>query len=74
MLTDAEMEQLRNPEGAKFDRLFLRAMIRHHEGAIEIAEHQLDTGMHPDAKAMAQSIITSQQAEIEHMRQLFDTQ
>ncbi|MCI0688153.1 MAG: DUF305 domain-containing protein [Sporichthyaceae bacterium] len=72
MLTEAEMEQLRYSEGAEFDRLFLEGMIRHHEGAIEMAQHELETGMNPDAKAMAQSIISSQRAEIDHMQQLLD--
>lgn len=37
-----------------------------------MAEPELEAGTNPDAKAMAQSIIDSQQAEIDHMRQLLD--
>jgi len=72
MLTGTEMQRLRNAEGTEFDRLFLEEMIRHHEGAIEMAEHELETGMNPDAKTMAQSIISSQRAQIDRMGTLLD--
>lgn len=69
MLTEGRMNQLREAKGAEFDRLFLEGMIVHHEGAIEMAQTELANGLNPDAKAMAQSIITSQQAEIDQMQQ-----
>ena len=34
MLTPAQMQALRKANGAKFDHLFLRDMIQHHEGAL----------------------------------------
>lgn len=70
MLADAQMDELRAADGARFDRLFLEGMIAHHEGAITMAREELQAGLNPDAKAMAQSIITSQQAEIDEMRGL----
>lgn len=66
--------RLRNAEGTEFDRLFLEGMIQHHQGAIEMAEHELETGTNPDAMAMAESIVSAQQAEIDHMRELLDQQ
>jgi uncharacterized protein (DUF305 family) len=38
MLTDAELQTLADAQGAEFDRLFAEYMIKHHEGAIEMAE------------------------------------
>jgi uncharacterized protein (DUF305 family) len=36
MLTDAQMRELEQAEGARFDRLFLTYMIQHHRGAVEM--------------------------------------
>ncbi len=38
MLTDAELAQLDKARGAEFDRLFLRFMIKHHEGALTMVD------------------------------------
>ena len=38
MMTEAEMGELRAASGPSFDRLFLQAMIRHHEGAVAMAK------------------------------------
>ena len=53
-------------------RLYLEQMIEHHEGAIEMAEDELDDGAEdPDVLALAeQRIITSQTAEIATMEDL----
>ncbi len=70
MLSEAEMAQLRQASGAEFDRLFLEGMIRHHEGAVTMAQEELDKGHNPEAKELARHIIDSQQAEIGEMRRL----
>ena len=44
-------------------------MIEHHEGAIEMAKQQAE-GVYQPAIDLAESIETSQQAEIDHMREL----
>ncbi|MFN2555300.1 MAG: DUF305 domain-containing protein [Nitriliruptorales bacterium] len=67
MLGGAEMAQLRQASGPAFDRLFLEGMIRHHEGAVRMAQEELDKGQFPDAKQLARQIITAQQAEISEM-------
>lgn len=36
MLTPEEMSELESASGARFDELFLRYMIQHHEGAVEM--------------------------------------
>jgi len=38
MLSDEEIQSLRDAEGVTFDRLFLEGMIMHHEGAIKMAQ------------------------------------
>lgn len=72
MMSDAEMGSLMKASGAEFDRMFLEMMIRHHEGAIEMAKAEQTKGANAEAKQLAGSIATSQSAEIEEMRDLLD--
>lgn len=70
ILTDQEMGQLTAASQGAFDRLFLQLMIRHHQGAIEMATTEQRAGQNTDAIAMAKGIITAQTAEITEMQQL----
>jgi len=54
---------------AQFDLRFMNAMIPHHESAIAMATDALSKSKRPEIKKLAQDIITSQQAEIEQMKQ-----
>jgi uncharacterized protein (DUF305 family) len=54
---------------AEFDLRFINAMIPHHEGAVTMAQDALSKSKRPEIKKLAQSIITSQQKEIEQMKQ-----
>ena len=45
-------------------------MIRHHEGAVAIAEAEVTGGSHPDAVELAKEMIATQQAEIATMQQI----
>ena len=65
-----QMEQLRNATGAEFDRMFLTMMIEHHQGAVRQAQQEVDQGSNPDAKQLAEKIVTDQNAEIARMRTL----
>lgn len=51
-----------------FDAAFLRMMIPHHEGAIEMANAELAKGEDPELKELAQEIVDAQQREIADMR------
>lgn len=70
MLSDDEMSRLRAAEGAEFDRLFLEGMIRHHEGAVDMARTEVAEGQFTEATGLARRIIEDQQAEIAEMRGL----
>ena len=71
MLDAKEMEKLRNSTGEEFDRLFLEGMIKHHEGAIDMAE-MISDSTNSEVANLGKSIIASQRAEIEAMRALLD--
>ena len=72
MVTEADMAGLRKARGGKFDRMFLRLMIAHHRGAIEMAGTELAEGVNPEARRLAQTIKDTQRAEIRRMRELLD--
>ena len=69
MLSESEIETLRNSNGAAFDRLFLEGMIGHHEGAIEMVEI-IDGSKNSEVKELAANIVSSQSAEITAMKEL----
>lgn len=70
MMSDADMAALEAADGVEAARLFLEQMIEHHEGAVEMAQDELDDGVNPDVLALAERIIVSQTAEIATMREL----
>ena len=55
-------------EGVDANRFFLTQMIAHHEGAISVAQTEIEEGQSPPAVAMARSIVTTQQQEIDTMK------
>jgi uncharacterized protein (DUF305 family) len=70
MMTAEEMKQLEAAKGAEFDRMWIQMMIKHHEGAIDMARTELSKGSSSEAKALAQKVIDAQQAEITEMQAL----
>lgn len=69
MMSDQQLDQLRQAQGADAARQFLTGMIAHHEGAVRMAQTELDTGKAEDAKKLARDIIDAQQREIATMKQ-----
>jgi uncharacterized protein (DUF305 family) len=70
MMTDEELANLEAAQGQEFEDMWLEMMIEHHEGAIEMAQDEQADGAFELAIDLAESIETSQQAEIDHMREL----
>jgi len=70
MMSDEQMGQLDDAAGADAARIYLEQMIRHHRGAIVMAQNEVDNGQNPEAIALAKAIITAQNAEIEEMEGL----
>ena len=75
MLTPKQMDELRAAKGADFDRLFLKGMIQHHEGALVMVKDLLDTaGAGQDAElfSFAADVDSGQRAEIRSMQTLLE--
>lgn len=70
MVDEATMTKLESLSGAEFDTLWLESMISHHQGAIEMARAEIAHGENVDAKRLAQTIIDTQQAEIDRMNRM----
>ena len=54
--------------GANEDEAFVRGMLPHHQGAIDMARTELAYGRDPVLRHLAQRIIATQQQEIMEMR------
>ena len=70
MMSGGDLTALRAADGVEASRLYLEQMIVHHEGAVEMAQAQVDDGKDPAAVALAQTIIDAQTEEIQEMRDL----
>ncbi|WP_086818787.1 DUF305 domain-containing protein [Allokutzneria sp. NRRL B-24872] len=70
MMTPQQMAELKAGKGVGFDKAWLRMMIEHHRGALEMSRAELAKGSDADAKKLAQSILDSQQKEIDEMTAL----
>lgn len=70
MMDDTEMAALAATTDAEFDTLFVDMMIRHHQGAIAMANAVLIEGTDPGVRALAEAIIAAQEGEIAEMQGL----
>ncbi|MEO6940530.1 MAG: DUF305 domain-containing protein [Candidatus Kapaibacterium sp.] len=67
-MMNSQMVQELGPAGKEYEDHYIDGMIPHHESAISMAKDALTKSTHPEIKALAQSIITSQQKEIDQMK------
>lgn len=70
MATGAQLRKLGTLDGEKFDQLFLKLMITHHEGAITMATDLKAQGNNILVEEMADDVIAQQATEISRMRDL----
>ncbi|MGO4144194.1 DUF305 domain-containing protein [Paenarthrobacter sp. YAF11_1] len=73
MLTDDDLKKLSEAKGTEAAKLFLTQMIAHHEGAVTMAKTEITQGSNPEAVQLSKDIVTSQEAEIQEMRDLLAT-
>ena len=69
MLSQSELSELRAAQGKDFDLLFLQGMIKHHEGAIVMAQ-DVANSKNQDVANLSASIIAAQKLEIATMEEL----
>ena len=63
MATEDELAELRSLSGTEFDVEFLRLMIRHHQGGLEMAEYAAEHAGVPAVERLARTIAETQSAE-----------
>ncbi|MER5870705.1 DUF305 domain-containing protein [Streptomyces sp. NPDC002044] len=68
MATERQLTDLAAASGADFDRLFLKLMTAHHEGAVKMAGEALAGGNNVAVEEMANEVVATQSAEIHRMR------
>ncbi|MEX2345602.1 MAG: DUF305 domain-containing protein [Balneolaceae bacterium] len=71
MLSQDQLEELRNAQGSDFDRLFLTYMIEHHQGAVIMVKNLFSTdgaATEEEAFRLASDIQVDQITEIERMK------
>jgi uncharacterized protein (DUF305 family) len=70
LMSEGQMQDLDLADGPAGQRLFLEGMIRHHEGAVVIAEAEVTSGSHPGAVELAKEIVATQTTEVAAMQQI----
>ena len=76
MLTDDQLKQLDAARGSEFDHLFLRFMLQHHKGAVQmVTELFASPGAAQDEQVfkMANDIQADQSTEINRMTRMLLT-
>jgi uncharacterized protein (DUF305 family) len=69
MLSDSQLQILATSKGSEFNKLFLRGMIDHHIGAVNMVT-MIEDSKNPKVKELGSNIKISQTKEIEQMRDL----
>lgn len=72
MASPEEIDRLRTLTSQEADVLFMQLMIRHHIGGISMANGVLKRTDRLEVKRLAQSMVDSQQAEIDVLKQMLE--
>lgn len=70
MATAAEIAELNTLPIAQMEEQFLRLMVRHHRGAVPMADAAADRATSPEVAAFAGKLSTGQQSEIDAMQDM----
>jgi len=73
MLTEDQMKELDAARGAEFDRLFLKYMIQHHQGAVTMVQELFDTNgaaQEQSVYKLASDVSADQTSEITRMKKM----
>jgi uncharacterized protein (DUF305 family) len=70
MMTEEDLAQLEAAQGTEAAKLFLTQMVAHHEGAVKMAEQEVEQGSNPQAVELARTIVQDQEGEIKEMQDL----
>lgn len=70
MMTSDDMGALEDASDAEFQTMWLKMMMEHHEGAVEMAKAEQGDGQYKPAIDVAGNIVGSQTGEIETMKGL----
>ncbi|HEX2075691.1 MAG TPA: DUF305 domain-containing protein [Geodermatophilus sp.] len=70
MATEAELAALRDLTGTAFDVEFLRLMIRHHQGGLDMAQYAAAHAEEPAVRTLAATIAETQTAETTTMARM----
>ncbi|MFG2000901.1 DUF305 domain-containing protein [Spirillospora sp. NPDC048911] len=67
MTSEAAIDRLSETTGAPFERTFLNLLIAHQDDALQLARREVAAGTNPEAKALADRVARSRQAQITQM-------
>jgi uncharacterized protein (DUF305 family) len=70
MATNADLAKLRSLTGKALDIEFLQLMVRHHQGGTAMATYAQEHSSLNALKLLTKSILTSQGAEMDLMKQM----
>jgi len=72
MATPEQISALSSAAGVEAERAFLRLMMAHHRGALEMSEAVLERSEHPAVLAFARGVLLSQRSEIDLMTTMLE--
>ena len=70
MMGESAQKELAAANGTAADKLFLTQMIAHHQGALDSAKTEQQSGKDAEAVELARAIIKNQQPEIDEMKKM----